>query len=218
MKKRSRGQRPGRERHTAKKTIAAAVFGMAVPWARSAWARTRVSWSAQRRALNFTFRFVACSGALSLAYAFPYEQGGAVHSAFADYLATYARIAGGLLSLLDATVHVEGANILGRFPMKIVKDCDAMEVNILLASAVLAFPARWWRRALGVAIGIFLLAVANLIRIAGLYLIGVGAPNAFEAAHRDLFPLLLVGVTALLFAAWARWAGEPGTELVHAVD
>ncbi len=227
MTKRSRTERRARERQVAKKAIDPAPPRPAFARAQSAWVmrasawavRARSAWAVHRRELSFLLAFLGCSGVLSLAYAFPYEQGGALHTAFASYLAGYARAAGALLALFDASVHVEGASILGRFSMQIVKDCDAMEVNILFASAVLAFPVPWWRRALGVLVGVSLLAVANLTRIACLYWIGVSAPSAFEAAHRDVFPLLLIGVTVLMFVAWARWAGWPGpktAEPVHA--
>jgi|GEM_PF-1462859 len=209
MPQRSRTERRARERKAAKITEAAPP---------SRWSRLRSAWTVHRNQWRFVLAFLGCSGVLSLAYAFPYARGSAVHSGFESYLAGYARAAGTLLALFDPSVHVAGATIFGRFSMQIVKDCDAMEINILFASAVLAFPAKWSRRALGVALGVLLLAAANLIRIASLYWIGVIAPAAFESAHRDVFPLLLIGVAVLLFAAWIRWAGLPKfAEQVHAV-
>lgn len=68
-----------------------------------------------------------------------------MHRLFDGYLAGYARAAGALLSLFDPAVRVSGPEIHGRYPLVIVRDCDAMEVNILFVSAVLAFPAGWAR-------------------------------------------------------------------------
>src|SRR4051812_28390766 len=93
-------------------------------------ARVRSAWMVHRRELRFMLIFLGCSGLLSLVYAFPYEHDGAVHAGFVSYLAAYARAAGGLLAPFDPSVHVQGATIFGRFSMQIVKDCDAMEVNI----------------------------------------------------------------------------------------
>ena len=220
MTKRGRTERRARERQDAKRTTDPTPTIPELARIRSAWAPVRSAWAAHRRELRFVLTFLGCAGVLSVAYAFPYAPGGAVHAAFEGYLAAYARAAGALLSLFDSSVHVEGASILGRFSLQIVKDCDAMEVNILFASAVLAFPARGWQRTLGVGVGVLLLALANLTRIACLYWLGVSAPSAFEAAHRDVFPLLLVAVTVLLFVGWARWVGGSGpkpTERVHAL-
>jgi exosortase/archaeosortase family protein len=213
MSKRSRTERRASERQIAKQTAAPAPSS-------SAFDRLRSTWALHSQQLSFTLAFLGCAGALSLVYAFPYAQDSAVHAGFTSYLAGYARAAGGVLALFDSSVHVEGATIFGRFSMQIVKDCDAMEVNILFASAVLAFPVTWSRRALGVLLGVVLLAAANLTRIASLYFIGVAAPGAFETAHRDVFPLLLIGVAVVLFATWVRWAGgsiSKPAEQAHAV-
>lgn len=212
MTKRNRTERRARERKAAKTSDPPALS--------SHWTRLRSAWTVQRNQWRFLIAFLGCSGVLSLAYAFPYAHDSAVHSGFESYLAGYARAAGSLLALFDPNVHVAGATIFGRFSMQIVRDCDAMEINILFASAVIAFPAKWSQRALGVVLGVLLLAAANLIRIASLYWIGVIAPTAFESAHRDVFPLLLIGVAVLLFVAWIRWLGGAGSkraEPVHAV-
>jgi len=60
-----------------------------------------------------------------------------------------------------------------------------------------------------------LVMVANLTRICALYFIGSSAPRAFEFAHREVFPLLLVLMASAFFLAWARSArprvaGRPG--------
>ncbi len=165
--------------------------------------------SARRPALRFGLTFMLLAGTLSLAYAYSYPPGSALATWFQRYLEAYAQAAGALLSLLDPSVHVQGAQILGRYPLWIVKDCDAMEVKILFTAAVLAFPSTWRSKAFGVIVGVFALFVANLVRIATLYFVGVHAPDSFESAHREIWPLILVGTALGLFAIWVRWAGRP---------
>jgi len=156
-------------------------------------------------AASFVLRFVAVTALLLLLYAYPYPEGGFVSSCFERYLAGYARAAGALLKPFDPSVHVAANMIAGRFPLAIVRDCDAMEVNILFVSAVTAFPAPLWRRLAGAAVGLLLLIGANLSRIVSLYFIGVSAPDSFEFAHREVWPLVLIATALALFLVWTRW-------------
>jgi exosortase/archaeosortase family protein len=174
--------------------------------AKAWWARTDV---------RFAVVFVSLAGVLSLVYAFPYASGGWVDRALTSYLAAYARAAGALVSVFDRDVSVSGQLILGRYPLQVVKDCDAIETKILFASAVIAFPAPWKKRLVGVAAGVLLLFVANLTRIATLYFVGVHAPKQFELVHREIWPLLLVAIALLGFFLWSSWtrgAAAPSVE------
>jgi len=156
-------------------------------------------------AASFVLRFVAVTALLLLLYAYPYPAGGFVSTCFERYLSGYAGAAGALLKQLDPSVHVAQNLITGRFPLAIVRDCDAMEVNILFVAAVAAFPAPLWRRCAGAVVGLLLLVVANLSRIVSLYFIGVAAPDSFELVHREVWPLVLIATALVLFLVWTRW-------------
>src|SRR5262245_22910308 len=118
-----------------------------------------------------------------LLYCFPYRENGFSERWFEQYLGAYARAAGALIRCGDAEAQVTGSVIRGKFAIEIAKSCDAMEAKILFVSAVLAFPARWSRRLLAAALGVLGLVAANLLRISGLYWIGLHHPDAFELAH-----------------------------------
>jgi exosortase/archaeosortase family protein len=154
---------------------------------------------------HFVLRFVVVAALLLLLYAYPYPAGTFMSTVFDRFLSGYAQAAGVLLRQIDPTVHVAGNRIGGRFPLAIVRDCDAMQVNILFVSAVAAFPAGLWRRCAGAGVGLALLVVANLSRIVSLYFIGVASPDSFEFAHREVWPLVLIAVALGLFLAWTRW-------------
>jgi exosortase/archaeosortase family protein len=142
-------------------------------------------------------------------YSFPYAAHGIREGWFVGFLSFYARMAGGLLHLFDAGVHVVGVEIVGRTTLTVAKNCDAMDINILFAAAVVAFPARWSRRAVGLALGLPALALVNIIRIATLYFVELRAPAAFEVVHAEVWPLALVALAVAAFLVWSRWA-EPG--------
>jgi exosortase/archaeosortase family protein len=148
---------------------------------------------------RFALRYCSIAGLLFAIYAFPYELFGARHDWLAGYLCAYARLAGGVLQLFDSSVVVSGAQIGGRFPLEIARNCDAIEINILFVSAVLAFPASLSRRVAVLGVGLLALVLLNLLRICALYALGVYAPGAFVVAHEQVFPLVLVIGAALIF-------------------
>jgi exosortase/archaeosortase family protein len=158
-----------------------------------------------RAGSRFALRYALIAAALFAVYAFPFELLGAKHDWLAGYLAAYARLAGGVLGLFESGIVVTGANISGRFPMEIVRNCDAIEVNILFVSAVLAFPSTWRRRGIALAVGLPALVALNVARICLLYFVGVHAPDRFAVAHEQIFPLLLVGAAAFAFLQCANY-------------
>jgi exosortase/archaeosortase family protein len=154
---------------------------------------------------RFALKFGLIAGCLFAVYAFPFELFGAHGDWLAGYLAAYARLAGAALRVFENPIVVTGARIDGRFPMEIVRNCDAIEVNILFVSAVLAFPAGWRRQSVALAAGLAGLVTLNVLRICALYWVGVHAPEHFEVAHEQIFPLLLVVGAALAFLRSVRY-------------
>jgi len=164
-----------------------------------------------RASLRFGIVFASLASVLFVTYCFPYSKSGAAETFFQWYLRGYAWLAGSLLSVLEPSIKVAGNQINGRFSIEIVKNCDAMEVNILFVSAMLAFPAAWSRRLPATLAGLSILIAANLLRICALYYIGIYARGAFQFAHIDLFPLLLVVTAVLEFILWTNWMDKRPT-------
>jgi exosortase/archaeosortase family protein len=167
--------------------------------------------------VRFVTVFVVVAGALFAAYYFPYSQHGMSERFMNEWLRFYAHGVGGLLSLFDARVFAHGNVVDGPFPMTIVKSCDAMEANILFVAAVLALPGVWPRKAIALCAGLGVLVAMNLLRLCTLYCVGLLAQGAFDFAHYDLWPLLLIAFATVDFVICARWvaggvnmAREPG--------
>jgi exosortase H (IPTLxxWG-CTERM-specific) len=159
----------------------------------------------ERLGLRFALLYAGIAGVLFGVYAFPFELFGATEDWLHGYLAGYARLAGTVLSVFDASVNVNDTVIQGRYPLQIVRNCDAADVNILFVSAVLAFPAPWRRKLAPLALGMAALVVANVTRICSLYYLGVADPAWFHTAHEEVWPLLLVAFTAGLFLICMRY-------------
>jgi exosortase/archaeosortase family protein len=153
---------------------------------------------------RFAITYLALAAVLFSIYGFPFELFGARNDWLAPYLAGYARLAGGVLSLFEKGVSVSGSRIDGRFSLQIVRNCDAIEVNILFVCAVLAFPAPLVRRLIVMLLGLLCLVIANVLRICALYFIGVHYPDWFRVTHEEVLPLALIAGAALLFIYSAR--------------
>lgn len=155
--------------------------------------------------LRFALLYLAIAATSFAIYGFPFELFGARSDWLVGYLRLYAKLAGSVLHLFESGVIVSGDRIDGRFSLRIVRNCDASELNILFASAILAFPAPWRRRAVALVAGSAALMLANVVRICVLYWVGACRPICFAAVHEEVLPLVLVAITALSFMAWARY-------------
>jgi exosortase/archaeosortase family protein len=160
--------------------------------------------------LRFALTFLAIAAALFTVYAFPFELFGAKQDWLHGYLAAYARLAGGALGLFERGLVIDDTLIQGRFSLQIVRNCDAADVNILFASALLAFPANFRSKAPLLLAGVCALVAANVLRICTLYYVGVYAPARFKVVHEEVWPLLLVMWTVGVFVLCVRRLEPPG--------
>ena len=163
--------------------------------------------------IRFAVTYAIIAGVLFSIYGFPFELFGVRGDWLTHYLEAYAHLAGGVLHWFDPQVTVSGTRIDGRFALQIVRNCDAIEINILFASAVLAFPAPLLRRGVVLLRGLLILVAVNVLRIASLYFIGAHSASWFVVAHEEIMPLVLVTVTALLFLFSVRQLGGKRTPL-----
>jgi exosortase/archaeosortase family protein len=162
---------------------------------------------AQRASWRFVLLFGTTAAVLLAAYYFPYPAGSAISRLLDSYLHVYAALAGGLLRIFEPNLVVAGQDIIGRYSIRIVKTCDGMDVNILFASAIMAWPTALRRRLVASCVGLGLLVVTNTIRICTLYYVGVFAPSSFEFVHMELWPVLILALAVglfLVFVAQAR--------------
>lgn len=156
-------------------------------------------------ARRFALVFGIMSGSLLSAYYFPYANDTAMRGWLDAYLRGYAALAGGVLRWFEPTLRVEGQNIVGRSSLRIVKTCDAMDVQILFLSAVLAWPGRRLVGGLVAAAGVLGLFVINVIRICSLYYIALVVPSWFDFAHLELWPAAMVVAAVAGFVAFTLW-------------
>jgi|SRR5262245_8884260 len=114
-----------------------------------------------------------------------------------------ARLSGAIIQLFSADVAVNGSVIQGKhFGVNIYYGCDAEDVIMLFAAAVLAFPCSWRAKLLGLVGGTVLIVLFNLARIVSLFYIGVWVPSAFDTAHFVVWQVTGIVFATVLYALW----------------
>ncbi len=113
-----------------------------------------------------------------------------------------AFLASKLLNLLGHHTTAANENIYSEaFSISVSKGCDGIEGMAIFTSSLLAFSISLKNKIYSLFIGIFILALLNLLRIVSLFLIGKFYPSAFEMLHGEIWPVVFI------IAALSLWAG-----------
>ena len=91
----------------------------------------------------------------------------------------------------------------GGFAVEMRDGCNAVNVTILLCSAVFAFPAAWHMKALGILGGAAIIQVVNLCRFITLFYLGQYSMPWFDFAHAYVWESLILLDTMVVFWYWA---------------
>lgn len=124
-----------------------------------------------------------------------------------------------LLSWLDPSVTAYGKvlmNAQSGFGVSIEPGCNGVEACIVLVAAMLAFPARWSHRLLGIVVGIAAIQAFNLVRIVSLFYLGQWNMAWFHFAHEYLWQALIMLDALLVFMFWARRYPQRALDVTHA--
>ena len=109
-----------------------------------------------------------------------------------------------ILQRLGVDATCTGLTVMSpRFAMQIRRGCEAMEPLAVYIAAVLAFPASWRSKAIGIGVGLIALPALNFLRIVTLYFAGVHWPSAFETLHVEVWQTLFVIFGLVLWLGWA---------------
>lgn len=126
------------------------------------------------------------------------------------YTVFITHISGAVLNAAGVSVETLGTTIRhSSFVVDIRKGCDGIPATLVLISACLAYPLSWRARVLGSLWGYTLIFVLNLIRVTGLFYIGLkGSSQTFEFVH---IYVAQFAVIALAMVYWIYWIGREKT-------
>jgi exosortase H (IPTLxxWG-CTERM-specific) len=119
-----------------------------------------------------------------------------------------------LVSFSHALIHVCGgaSTVQGAilrdpakgFGVEMRDGCNAVNVTILLWSAVIAFPARLKMKIWGLLAGTIIIQAINIVRFISLFYIGQYSTSWFDFAHGYLWESMLILDTMAVFWLWVN--------------
>jgi len=97
-----------------------------------------------------------------------------------------------------------------RVQLNILPGCEGTELFFLLLAGVVAFPAPWRAKTVGLALGLPLALALNVARVALLYVTVRDYPAQFELVHGYVAPTGFIVCLGVFFSWWtARSAAQP---------
>jgi exosortase H (IPTLxxWG-CTERM-specific) len=132
--------------------------------------------------------------------------------AIEPFTAGIARVSGVVLDLMGQNITQQGTVLRSpRFAVNIRNGCNGVEAMLIFLAAVLAFPAPWRSRLLGLVFGILAIQAVNLVRVVALFLTGAYFPQLFDASHTVVWQTLVILSGVLLWIFWANRFAVPPT-------
>lgn len=85
-------------------------------------------------------------------------------------------------------------------------ECTGVFVLFVLVSFILAYPARWRAKLIGAVVGVTVLSLINVIRIATLARLIEFYPGAFDYFHEFVWQGAFLMLVTLYSITWVEWA------------
>jgi len=92
------------------------------------------------------------------------------------------------------------------FSFVVVPDCGAIPTMVIFVAAVVAFPTRWWKKLLGVMLGVPFLYGINTLRLSVLAVIGAWDHGGakFRFAHEYVWQGIYIIFVVVVWLAWVE--------------
>lgn len=118
-----------------------------------------------------------------------------------------ARLSAGIVTIFDPQVAAYGRILQSTrngFAVSIEAGCNGVEAALILICAIVAFPAPWKHRLVGMAIGLVAVQALNVVRVITLFYVGQWNERAFEWAHLYLWQALVMLDVVIVWLVWIR--------------
>jgi len=118
-----------------------------------------------------------------------------------------AAISAAIVKIFDSHVLAHGKVLQSAgngFAVSIEAGCNGVEATLVLVAAILAFPASWKHKLIGLAAGIVAVQGLNIVRVISLFYLGQWNFNAFEWAHLYVWQALIMLDVMVVWLLWVR--------------
>lgn len=123
------------------------------------------------------------------------------------WTALLAKVCVALVGMFDSTAIAQGKviwNATTGFGVSIEPGCNGVEAFVVLCAAVLAFPAGWKHKLLGLVVGFLAIQVLNVVRVISLFYLGQWNKDVFEFAHIYLWQAFIMLDVLVVWLLWVR--------------
>jgi len=105
-----------------------------------------------------------------------------------------------LLNLLGLKTSGQGSLLfLPNITFDVRFGCNGLEAVLIYAVAVISFPAKWFKKLIGIGIGFVIIQIINLLRIVGLAFSGVYYKEIFDLLHIYIAQGIMIAVALGVF-------------------
>lgn len=161
----------------------------------------------RRPEIRFPVRFLAVGTALAVGWSVLQPTSMWLRRAHA-VVVVWLSNAIGLDAAAEPGTHVRFADGDNVFRYVIDEGCTATLIMATYAAAVIAYPSDRRSRVLGVATGIPVLLMVNVLRLVSLGWVGLHVRASFDAIHMYWWQVFFVAGTGLLWFAWVWWTSD----------
>ena len=165
-----------------------------------------------RSFLLFLTKFFVAYLVLSSCYQWYLSQFDAQHNQVDDFTKMVAQQTQKVLTLFDATAYTTPNNrepsvklfYHQKWVARVIEGCNAVSVMVLFVSFVIAFSGRFKTTLVFLLLGLLMVHVFNVLRIALLSMAVYHFPQYQDFLHSVVFPLFIYGVVFLLWIVWVN--------------
>ncbi|MDA1348193.1 MAG: archaeosortase/exosortase family protein [Chloroflexi bacterium] len=136
---------------------------------------------------------------------------------FDGFLTMHAVVTGQMLRMFGVNVDTTGTILANdRVAFTIISECTAVAPIIIYGAGVLAFPAGWRAKAVGLSAGAAALVIVNFVRITSLFFIGMYYPSALDVFHLIVWQSVMIILAVGVLFVWTarvsdRVVGQPAS-------
>lgn len=93
------------------------------------------------------------------------------------------------------------------FDFYVVSECGAIEVMAIFLAAILAFPTRWWKRFVGLLLGLPIMYAINIFRLSCLGVIGAltAGGRIFHFSHHYVWQAIYIIFVVVVWLTWLEF-------------